>query len=243
MVGISAPGLLALWEQGLGQHAIDRALTLLTASCPGSSPQALASLSIGRRDAGLLKLREWAFGTELAGLVLCPRCGARLELKLDLATLRSATEPPPPAPVSRTVQGVELRFRPPNTDDLRAVAGLEMDEMRSQLVERCLLQARSCGETLAMSQLRAEVVDAMIDGMAEADPHADIQVGICCAACSHQWDEVLDIVSFFWTELDAWARRVLSEVHTLALAYGWRENDILALSPARRQLYLEMVSA
>ena len=40
---------------------------------------------------------------------------------------------------------------------------------------------------------------------------------------------------------DAWALRTLAEVHRLASAYGWREQDILALSPARRQLYLGMV--
>jgi hypothetical protein len=31
------------------------------------------------------------------------------------------------------------------------------------------------------------------------------------------------------------------EVHLLASAYGWRESDILAMTPWRRQLYLELV--
>jgi len=35
----------------------------------------------------------------------------------------------------------------------------------------------------------------------------------------------------------------LSDVHTLARAYGWRERDILTLSPTRRQFYLNMVGA
>ncbi len=243
MGGLSAPGLLTVWERGLEQGVIDRALTLLAAACPEFSPEALAGLSIGRRNAGLLQLREWAFGPELAGLVVCPHCGERLEMNLNAAAMRSATEPAPAIPVSLAVHGVELLFRPPNSDDLQAVAGLERDEMRSQLFERCLLQARSGGETVSASQLPAEVVDATIEGMAQADPQADVQVDICCAACAHQWCEVFDIVSFLWTEVDAWARRVLSEVHTLALAYGWRESDILALSPARRQLYLEMVGS
>ena len=52
---------------------------------------------------------------------------------------------------------------------------------------------------------------------------------------------MFDIVSFFWAEIDAWARRVLREVNVLARAYGWRESDILALSPVRRQIYLSMV--
>jgi hypothetical protein len=36
---------------------------------------------------------------------------------------------------------------------------------------------------------------------------------------------------------------VLREVHILASAYGWREDDILAMSPARRRIYLEMLRA
>jgi hypothetical protein len=48
-------------------------------------------------------------------------------------------------------------------------------------------------------------------------------------------------VSFFWQELDDWADRVLRDVHELASAYGWPENEILALSPRRRQCYLDLI--
>jgi hypothetical protein len=34
---------------------------------------------------------------------------------------------------------------------------------------------------------------------------------------------------------------LLTEVHRLAQAYGWREAEILALSEARRHAYLELV--
>ena len=37
--------------------------------------------------------------------------------------------------------------------------------------------------------------------------------------------------------------RILREVHTLAAAYGWSEAEILALSPARRRVYLELAAA
>jgi hypothetical protein len=43
--------------------------------------------------------------------------------------------------------------------------------------------------------------------------------------------------------VEALARRVLWEVHTLACAYGWTESETLALSPARRARYLQMVHA
>ena len=36
---------------------------------------------------------------------------------------------------------------------------------------------------------------------------------------------------------------MLHEVHALALAYGWREPDILALSAAPPRAYLDLVGA
>ena len=82
---------------------------------------------------------------------------------------------------------------------------------------------------------------AVSDGMEEMDPQGDILLDISCISCGHSWKIVFDIVTFFWTEIDAWAHRILREVHDLAKAYGWREADILAMSPWRRQIYLEMV--
>ena len=79
--------------------------------------------------------------------------------------------------------------------------------------------------------------------MAETDPQADVQLALACPACGHTWQATFDIVSFFWSEINAWAYHTLREVHGLALAYGWTETDILALSPQRRQLYLEMATA
>ena len=56
------------------------------------------------------------------------------------------------------------------------------------------------------------------------------------------WAVMFDVVSFFWSEICVQAKRLLREVHTLARAYGWREVDILGMSTARRQFYLEMVT-
>jgi hypothetical protein len=79
--------------------------------------------------------------------------------------------------------------------------------------------------------------------LAEADPLADVQLAVSCPSCGTRQQVSFDILSFFWTEIEAWAWRILREVHTLASAYGWHEHDILALSPRRRQSYLEMVGA
>jgi hypothetical protein len=69
-----------------------------------------------------------------------------------------------------------------------------------------------------------------------------MQLALVCPTCGSGWAVAFDIVAFFWTELQAWAQRMLRDIHTLARAYGWREADILALSPLRRQVYLELSS-
>mgnify|MGYP003381458898 FL=1 len=63
-----------------------------------------------------------------------------------------------------------------------------------------------------------------------------------CPSCDHRWSALFDIVSFFWREIDDWARRTLREVHSLGRAYGWSEADILTLSAWRRRAYLEMIA-
>ena len=85
------------------------------------------------------------------------------------------------------------------------------------------------------------MVEAAGEALAQADPMADLRLGLTCVACGHAWQSPFDTASFLWTELDAWAARILREVHTLASAYGWTERDILSLSPGRRAQYLEMV--
>ena len=62
-----------------------------------------------------------------------------------------------------------------------------------------------------------------------------------CADCGHRWVSAFDIVSFLWSEIDNWAKRLLREVCALATALGWREADILAMSAQRRQLYLQII--
>ena len=48
------------------------------------------------------------------------------------------------------------------------------------------------------------------------------------------------MAEYLWKEVLIEARRLLREVNALARTYHWREADILALSPRRRQAYLEL---
>jgi hypothetical protein len=241
MRALSAGELLGAWERGLAQGLVERALTLLAAACD-ARPDALASLTIGQRDACLLTLREWTFGSRMSGVLTCPGCGERLELTFDVAEVRADAPAEPGRAASLAKERYDVQFRPPDSTDL-ASAARESDprRLREVLLERCLLAAHLDGEPVSADRLPPEVVDAVAEGIAEADPQADVELAVSCASCGHPWRAVFDIVSFFWGEIDAWACRILREVHALASAYRWAERDILALSPQRRQLYLDMV--
>jgi hypothetical protein len=84
-------------------------------------------------------------------------------------------------------------------------------------------------------------MDAIGERLASADPLAETRLALACPSCHHAWDAGFDIGQFVWAEVEALARRVLWEVHALASAYGWSESITLALSPARRAMYLQLV--
>lgn len=227
--------MLDVWESARSQTPPRRALALLSAACPGSSYEELAALPVGERDDRLLALRGWAFGPRLRGLSACPVCSETVEVTLPLGGLRSTANPQTEFAVS--FGGEEFRARVPSTLDLLAVESVR-DEgaARDALLERCLL-----GRTLA--ELPPGAGDAIVRQMAQADPGANIELALGCPACGHEWPALFNVVAFFWREIEAWSRRTLTEVHSLASAYGWTEAEILALSPRRRQVYLEMVTA
>lgn len=239
---LSAAELLDAWDRGLRLTRGHRALALLGAASPAPSPETLAQLSIGERDARLLTLREWTFGPRLAGTAECPRCREPLEFVFDVADVR---QPPGSAPTELVMTSGEfvVQYRLPNSFDLAAITDCsDVAAAREALVQRCIAAAQLQGVACAVNRLPAAVVDAVAEHMSRTDPQADVLLALTCPACGHQWQSVFDIAAFFWDEVHAWARRTLREVHALASAYGWREADVLALSPRRRQLYLEMAS-
>src|SRR5260370_14393640 len=87
----SGQEIVRLWEIGISQHPLDRALTLLMAAFPETSRERLALLSIGRRDAYVFALREQTFGSRLHSLAACPACGEQLEFALNTADLPVAS--------------------------------------------------------------------------------------------------------------------------------------------------------
>jgi len=141
-----------------------------------------------------------------------------------------------------TDAGFELRYRLPTSRDLAAAATItNFQEARELILKRCLVAATYHGAPVSLDNLPPEMVSRLIDDMAQHDPQADVSLAVQCPACSHNWQMIFDIGLFVCTDLMMTAKRLLREVHILASAYGWSEPDILTLTPARRQAYLNLV--
>ncbi|RJO70868.1 hypothetical protein D5S18_27175 [Nocardia panacis] len=205
--------LLALWESAVTRPPIGRALVLAVAG--GADPRTVADLPVGRRDEFVMALRERWFGAGFDCVVDCPECAAELELGLRPEDIRRET---PSAVVD------SAGYRAITSRDLLAAARAE--DPRRELLSRCVPEG---GDGVEM--------------LAALDPQADVLVELDCAVCGFAWSAPFDIGGYLWAEMDADARRLLSEVHVLASAYGWSEAEVLAVGPARRRRYLEMVAS
>jgi len=237
MQSLSAEKILAVWEAGRQQHELDRALTLLAAATQASSRDALADLTIGERDARLLRLRTLVFGPAATGFAECPKCWEEVEFPINTAALAQPKELAT-APHEIDADGTRVRFRLPTSRDLaEVVAAPDASQGLRRLIQRCVIT------TSPPNELPNEIVEVLSRAMLEADPQAEIILAFSCPACGHGWEMLFDIAHFFWSEIAAQARRLLREIDALARAYGWNEREILSLSPRRRQSYLELVAA
>ena len=241
----SAADLLDAWERARTEPPALRAAFLLSAASDREPPDSIASVSIGEIDRRLLTLREWTFGPTLAGISDCASCGDRVEWTVQVAEVRAPVAAGTPAELSIDIDRCRIRFRLPNSRDLLAASGArDRTRARHVLLARCLLGIEGEEQSPGVHEgedLPEPWSDAVCARMAEADPQADSALDLTCLACGHRWNEAFDIGAFFWAELSAWAERILHEVHTLACAYGWRERDIVNMSPWRRQFYLGLV--
>jgi hypothetical protein len=244
MRALAVPELLGVWESGLTQGPVERALTLLAAACPDTPRDMLATLSIGRRDASLLTLREWTFGPDIPGLVVCPQCSQTVELAFDIESVRVGPVQEPAPELTMAVADYALQIRAPNSVYVMAITS-EPDarQKRQLLFERCLIAAQRDGQPARADELPDAAIDAVAKRLAQADPQADVQLNLSCPYCGNAWRAAFDIVTFFWSEIEAWAVRLLRDVNILASAYGWCERDILALSTVRRQFYIQLAGA
>jgi hypothetical protein len=241
LAAISARGLLDAWERAQYAAPVVRPLLLLEAATQEDAA-ALAALPLGARDRLLLDLRRAALGSRMACETHCPECAEHVEF--DVAASQLTCDAGSVAEQSFEVEheGWDISFRLPTTADLIGCAATT-EGLARRIALRCIVEARWGTTRVTCDTLPDTVLEAVGERCAALDPQADIELELACPACGHRWRSPFDIAAFLWSELEAWATRMLDEIHVIASGYGWSEAEILNLSPSRRRYYLERLEA
>jgi hypothetical protein len=241
----AARDLLSAWELGLPCSIPQRGVVLLGALFPRRSVDDLLGMSLSERDERLLEGHRLLFGPRLSSVVTCPSCSVELELDLSVDDLLVSAEGDEAAgELEVEADGWVVRGRPLSVRDVLDAAALDADGGRALLLSRSIDSVTPSGESkpaLGCSvSLPTEVEEAFLAELGRRNPTGALDIEQTCPDCAHVWTTPFDAVGCLWAEIHGWAQRMLREVHSLARAYGWRESDILALSPMRRAEYLDM---
>jgi uncharacterized protein (UPF0212 family) len=240
MRALPATELLEVWERAKLLPPVDRALALLEGALDDElNSEDLRDIGLGRRDAWLLDLRELEFGRTIRALAPCPACGIDIESEFQIDDVRA---PFADATATAAIEagGTPVTLRAPTSRDLSAIA--EIDDVTVAmhiLATRCIVSdaRRDHDDGIDAG------VDAVENALATLDPQADVVIAMTCPNCGARNAEPFDIAEFLWAETTAWAAQTLADVDVLARAYGWPEREVLALSPWRRQRYVELVQS
>jgi len=237
---LSPSQTLDICDLGVGRSPLERALLVIDAGKqeaggdPDGEPVSDASSwPLGAVNKALLEQRSAIFGQRLELLANCPSCGSICQSEIDCLKLASAA----PAPADDRIVKVgrkSVAFRLPTLADVMGAARA----------------GHRAGHNLAKSlvadasvDLDERVLTALSEGVAQADPLASIAIALACPECAATWTEPLHIIDVLWTELKTRCDRLVMEIGRLAQAFGWSEQDILAMSGRRRQRYLELLGS
>lgn len=223
--------LLEVWEQCYGCSHFQRATRLLHFASPGLSGQQLGDLAVGERDQILISSCVNIFGQVIEAKTRCSECGVDLETQIDLTSFLSPEyKAKNSAEISIGAKVVTLEpIRIKDLSDMHLLGPSQWLATKILVVEE------------GQQQPTLEQQELVNESLADLDPKADLCVEMTCSECGSIWLDAFDITCHFWIKLDALCKKLLVSIHVLANAYGWTEQDIMRLSPWRREVYLDMV--
>ncbi|MGH4024803.1 MAG: hypothetical protein ACRDRV_09480 [Pseudonocardiaceae bacterium] len=227
---------MEIWERGIREPPLERALTLLAAAT-GSSVAEVATVDVGSREVLLARLLESAIGGLGWAQACCAACGEQLDVPVDVAAIARSPVHEVGEVMQTVVDESAVSFRLPTTADLRTLRDADPAQARRLLLTRCLQ-----GEGIEATAVSDKVADAVDAAMEQASPCGAIEIVVACPGCGTVTPSALDVSVLLWAEVEARAVALLHDVHALATAYGWTEADVLALSPQRRAAYLNLAS-
>lgn len=163
-------------------------------------------------------------------------CAQPFEVDLDASALMALAEEAERQRVLDIGPGGTRLRRPTGDDQRRWQAERYADATQA---ERAILESLLMDKTAAI--LDADTVARFDTQLAHHDPLVSFSVTTVCPSCDHEQEFTLDLEAWLLARLEQHQRALLRDTHRLALSYGWRESDILALPAWRRRAYLQHV--
>lgn len=209
---------------------------LLAACAGGGDADHWWGQPLGARIAALLGVLQRSLGGDnLDVAVRCGRsgCAQRFEIALPYAALPAPQQPA----VGCLLPGArEVRLRAATGADLKTWrdAAPPSGEAALAMMIDSLLLGGSAG---------IDDAPALAEAIAALDPLVAFEVACHCPACGAAQEFAIDLEAQALSRLGALQRALLREVHVFASHYGWTESDVLALAPARRARYLELIES
>jgi hypothetical protein len=209
-------------------------VTALLDAC-AEAPQGWWREPVGARIAALLELLRASEARATIELTQrCAACAAPYQIELEHDALAALA--PAPAPLRIAREGAEpLTLRLPTGDDLRAWR--EQPPAARDEAARAMLTRLVVAGTPAPGDEAAAAA-----ALAQADPLVSFGVACTCPGCGAAAEPEIDLEGVALQRLAARQRGLLHEVHVLASHYGWTEDQILAVAPARRAMYLDLIA-
>jgi hypothetical protein len=219
-------------EDGGTAGAVALVERLLVEAPGGDTVPTAASLVASDREALLAAVYRRTFGDAVRATATCAGCGSPFDVDFSLTDLeRTLRDDRPTVAVRPDGDALVLpdgtRFRLPTGADECAVAAIAPERAESELRSRLVLD----GDAAAAE-----------DAMAALAPLVEHDLEVACPECGATQTARFELASYLLGALAGELGQLAREVHTLAVAYGWGLDEILALSRRRRRAYVELAS-
>jgi hypothetical protein len=189
--------------------------------------------------AAALAIRRAWIGDAITADAGCPDpgCGERMEVAFGIGEYLEHHRPRPSRRATQTsdaawyvLTGIAVRFRIPTVADL-------LDALQDPEPERAL--AGRCVDPPDVRSGVARRVNAALSALA---PRLDDLVGGACPACGAEVEFRFDPLTYTFRELKDLFSGIHREIHALASAYGWPEEEILTIPRRRRVRYASIIA-
>lgn len=183
-------------------------------------------------------LYQHYFGDRIESRVTCLKCNEAFELSFSLldlmndlgdGTTEKATGPDEEGIYTLTD---DRRFRLPTAGDLNNVMELGPEEAVAILLKCCVVEGDPTVD--------AESIQVAMD---EIGATLDLDLNAACPECDTSQTVRFDIQSYLLRTLEYEKRFLNHEIHRIALAYGWRYEEILSLTREDRRAFARLIEA